>query len=424
MSADINNTEYREKVLSDLIGRLHDGATVDDVKDEFDRVFGNVSASEIAAAEQRLIAGGMPVSEVQRLCDVHAAVFRGSIEDIHASADVDLILGHPIWAMKKENRAIERLMRNELELDLRALEADPTGPTDLLAGDLERLASIDIHYQKKEELMFPFLEKYGIDGPGKVMWGVDDEIRADIKAARQMVQDFTPDSDVAALRTAIDEVTAAIDEMIFKEEHILIPMLLEHFQPSEWKDISEGQTEYGYTLIRKPPYVWTPSAAELMLEEEAQQDSDAPADPFGEGMDEGMIKLPTGYLSVNELTAMLNTLPIDITYTDASNTVKFFSESSERIFPRTRAIIGRKVENCHPPKSVDKVEQVVENLRSGKSDVESFWIQLHGKFVYIRYFALRDESGEFLGTLEVSQDIQPLRELDGEKRLISFGDED
>ncbi len=114
-------------------------------------------------------------------------------------------------------------------------------------------------------------------------------------------------------------------------------------------------------------------------------------------------------------------MPVDITFTDANNNVKYFSESSERIFPRTRAIIGRNVENCHPPKSVDKVEQVVENLRSGRKDVEEFWIQLHGKFVYIRYYAMRDENGTFLGTLEVTQNIQPLRELDGEQRLVDFG---
>ncbi len=421
MSADINNTEYREKILSGLIARLHAGETVDDVKDEFDRVFGNISATEIAAAEQRLIDGGLPVSEVQRLCDVHAAVFKGSIEDIHASADVDRIMGHPVWAMKKENRALERLIQNELERDLLALEENPAGPTDLLEGDLERLAAIDIHFQKKEELIFPFLEKYGIDAPGKVMWGVDDEIRAAIKDVRRMVSEFTPDSDIAALREAIDEVTTSIHEMIFKEENILIPMLLEHFLPSEWKAIADGQAEYGYCLIRKPPVVWSPSAAELKLEEEHEATTDDELVDFEDGMEEGVVKLPTGFMSVTELTAMLNTLPIDITYTDKNNTVKFFSESTERIFPRTRAIIGRKVENCHPPKSVAKVEQVVENLRSGRSDVESFWIQMNGKFVYIRYFAMRDENGEFLGTLEVSQDIQPLRELEGEQRLVNFG---
>lgn len=420
MSADINNTEHREQVLSNLISRLHDGATVEEVKDDFDRVFGNVSATEIAAAEQRLIEGGLPVSEVQRLCDVHAAVFKGSIEEIHASSNVELIMGHPIWAMKKENRAIERLIQNELEKDLKALEADPAGPTDLLDGDLERLASIDIHYQKKEELIFPFLEKYGIEGPGKVMWGVDDEIRADLKAVRSMLADFSEHSDIKQLRTAIDEVTHAINEMIFKEESILIPMLLEHFLPSEWKEIADGQAEYGYCLIRKPPVVWSPSAAELHLEAEKKQTDEPSVADFGEEMAEGVVKLPTGYLNIKELTALLNTLPIDITYTDASNTVKFFSESSERIFPRTRAIIGRKVENCHPPKSVDKVEQVVENLRSGRKDVEEFWIQMNGKFVYIRYFALRDENGEFLGTLEVTQNIEPLRALEGEQRLVNY----
>lgn len=423
MSADINNTAYREQVLSELIQKLHDGATVDDVKGEFEAAFGTVSATEIAAVEQRLINGGLPVTEVQRLCDVHAAVFKGSIEEIHRDDNPELIFGHPVWIFKKENRALERLIANELEKDLRALESDPTGPTDLLDGDLERLASIDIHYKKKEELIFPFLEKYGIDAPGKVMWGVDDEIRADIKSARRLLAEFKPE-DITELRTSIDDAVDGVNEMIFKEENILLPMLLDHFTASEWQAISEGQSEYGFTLIRKPPLVWTASAAELMIEEEAKNQNTDNADTaaiFEDVDNEALVKLPTGVLNVTELTALLNTLPVDITFTDANNNVKYFSESSERIFPRTRAIIGRNVENCHPPKSVDKVEQVVENLRSGRKDVEEFWIQLHGKFVYIRYYAMRDENGTFLGTLEVTQNIQPLRELDGEQRLVDFG---
>lgn len=425
MSADINNTEYREKALSEMIQKLHDGATVEDVKGEFERVFGTVSATEIAAVEQRLISGGLPVTEVQRLCDVHAAVFKGSIEEIHAGDSPELIFGHPVWIFKKENRALERLMSNELAKDLAALEDDPTGPTDLLDGDLERLASIDIHYKKKEELIFPFLERYGIDAPGKVMWGVDDDIRADIKAVRELLSKFKPE-DIETLRKDIDEVCHSVNEMIFKEENILLPMLLEHFTASEWQAISEGQSEYGFTLIRKPPMVWTPSAAELKIEEDKKNETNSGSDDdlmdFEGAVGEGVVKLPTGYLNITELTALLNTLPVDITFTDANNNVKFFSESSERIFPRTRAIIGRNVENCHPPKSVDKVEQVVDNLRSGRKDVEEFWIQLHGKFIYIRYYALRDEKGEFLGTLEVTQNIQPLREIEGEQRLINFGE--
>lgn len=422
MSAEINNTAYREQVLTDLIRKLHDGATIDEVKGEFERVFGHVSAAEIAAAEQRLINGGLPITEVQRLCDVHASIFKGSIDDTHAPQEAELILGHPLWAMKKENRALERLIENELSKDLKALESDPGGPTDLLDGDLERLAEVDIHYKKKEELVFPFLEKYGITAPGKVMWGVDDEIRAKIKAARKALADFTADGDFAELKNCIEDAVTGVLEMIFKEENILIPMLVENFKPEEWKEISEGQSEYGYCLIRKPPLVWTPSAAELLKDDSRENEAatDIATEPAGGGLAEGEVKLPTGSLSVQELTAILNTLPFDLTYTDASNTVKFFSEGTERIFPRTRAILGRKVENCHPPKSVDKVEQVVENLRSGRKDVEDFWIQLHGKFIYIRYFALRDENGEFLGTLEVTQNIQPLRELEGEQRLVNF----
>jgi DUF438 domain-containing protein len=131
------------------------------------------------------------------------------------------------------------------------------------------------------------------------------------------------------------------------------------------------------------------------------------------------ITLPSGHLSVRQLTAMLNTLPMDITFVDADDRVAFFSEGSDRIFVRNRAIIGRKVEDCHPPKSVHIVEQVVADLRSGRRDVAEFWIQMGPRFVHIRYFAMRGEDGEFLGTLEVTQDISPLRALEGERRLLA-----
>jgi len=131
------------------------------------------------------------------------------------------------------------------------------------------------------------------------------------------------------------------------------------------------------------------------------------------------ITLPSGHLSVSQLTVLLNTLPMDITFVDADDRVGYFSEGSDRVFARNRAIIGRKVEDCHPPKSVHIVEQVVSDLKSGARDVAEFWIQMGPRFVHIRYFAMRDDSGDYLGTLEVTQDIAPLRALDGERRLLA-----
>lgn len=399
MSEEINNREYRQKVLKELISQLHDGKSSDEVKDRFAAVFGNVSAEEIAQAEQALITNGLPVSEVQRLCDVHAAVFKGSIEEIHRPSDPSEIPGHPANTFKQENRAIEKLT-DEIREQLAMLK--DSSAEKKIAAALERLAEIDCHYLKKENLLFPYMEQYGITAPPKVMWGVDDEIREQFK---EIGRKFKA-KDTVQLRESIEALLDKITEMIFKEENILLPMLLENLTQDEWKSIAEESGELGYCLIDRVP-VWTPvdkKEAEAVRKEKA-----AP----------GVITLPTGVLKTEELVRMLDTLPIDITYVDKDDTVKYFSQSAERIFPRTKAIIGRKVSNCHPPASVHIVEKLVEDFKAGRKDNEDFWIDMGEKYILIRYFAVRNEKNEYLGVLEVTQNIRPIQAIQGEKRLVS-----
>ena len=394
MSAEINNREYRQEVLKELIGQLHSGKTVEEVQDRFAQVFGNVSAEEIAQAEQALIMGGLPVTEVQRLCDVHAAVFKGSIEDIHRATDPSHTPGHPLNTLWRENRALEELVAR--------LEAALAAPGLGLAEELEQLAQIDSHYLKKENLLFPYLEQYGVTAPPKVMWGVDDEIRAERKAIVQALSTQAPD---AALCSRIGELLHRVTEMIFKEENILFPMLIEHLTQDEWNTIALGCAELGFCLIDGAPD-WKPGQEYQTPVQEA-----VAAAP-------GVITLPTGSLKTEELVRLLNLLPIDITFVDKDDTVKYFSQGAERIFPRTKSIIGRNVSNCHPPASVHIVEKLVEDFKSGAKDGEDFWIQMGPNYILIRYFAVRSERGEYLGVLEVTQNIAPLREITGEKRLV------
>lgn len=395
MSAEINNREYRKKVLKELIKQLHEGKTVDQVQGEFEAVFGNVSAQEIAAAEQALIREGFPVEEIQRLCDVHAAVFKGSIEEIHRPADPAAIPGHPVHTLKRENRALEILIEEMRTQVARLPESDAA---TALRENLRRLWEIDRHYLKKENLLFPYLEKYGITAPPKVMWGVDDEIREEIKALRQSFEAGT------AAPAEFETVFGRILEMIFKEENILFPMLQEHLTADEWKEIADGSGELGYCLIDGVP-VWSPAGPGLPPKEDLP-----PAD--------GTVRLPTGVLKLEELVRMLDTLPFDITFVDKNDQVKYFSQGSERIFPRTKSIIGRKVSNCHPPASMKIVEDLVEDLRAGRKDHEDFWIRMKDNYILIRYFAVRDESGEYLGVVEVTQNIAPIQAIQGEKRLV------
>lgn len=394
MSGEINNREYRKQALKEIIAQLHQGKGVEEVKGHFEEVFGGVSAEEIAQAEQALIQGGLPVEEVQRLCDVHAAVFKGSIEEIHAAHDPSDIPGHPVHTLKAENRALEKLMdqiREALALEDGA---------EKVAQGLETLAQLDSHYAKKENLLFPYMERYGITAPPKVMWGVDDEIRAQRKAAAQQV------GKDPQWKKAVEALLVKVKEMIFKEENIMIPMLAENLTQEEWKRIAEETGELGYCLIDPPP-VWSPQ------EGGGQETAQAPQ------AQSGQVILPTGVLKVEELTRMLDMLPLDITFVDKDDTVKYFSQGAERVFPRTKAVIGRKVSNCHPPASVHIVEKLVEDFKAGRKEHEDFWIKMGDKYILIRYFAVRSEQGEYLGVLEVTQNIKPIQEITGEKRLVS-----
>jgi len=401
MSKEINNREYRQKVLKEIIRDLHNGKTVDEVKRRFEETFDGVSAEEITQAEQALIMEGLPITEVQRLCDVHTAVFKGSIEEIHAPAGDFDAPGHPVYVLKRENRAIEQVVE---KIKRNLGELPDREAADALEKNLAYLSEIDRHYLKKENLFFPYMEKYGITAPPKVMWGVDDEIRADLKEVRELLRDNDP----MRIKGRIEDLLERVVDMIFKEENIMLPMLTENLTVDEWKTIADGSSEFGYCLISNVPE-WKPSANKGTLE----------VAPSEEKAEAGYITLPTGVLKVEELTHMLNTLPFDITFVDKDDSVKYFSQNAERIFPRTKSVIGRKVTNCHPPASVHIVEKIVNDFKSGAKDHEDFWINMGDRYILIRYFAVRNENGEYIGTLEVTQNIKPIQEIKGEKRLLS-----
>lgn len=403
MSEFINNSEMRKQTIKDIIKQLHEGKTVEEVKQQFEEAFEDVSASEITAAEAALIAEGVSASEIQRLCDVHASVFKGTIEEIHQHpSNAILIPGHPLNTLMRENLAISRIINQEIKPYLQNLD-DEESYQYLLEG-VNHLSQIELHYQKKENLFFPYMEKYGIVAPPQVMWGVDDEIRADIKEIKTLLEQNSKLDSVIIQK--IEDVMTRVEEMIFKEENIMAPMLLDHLTQEEWKKIADESREIGF-LIKKVSE-WNPviSTKDVEVKEE-------------ENVQEGLIKLPSGIFNTEQLTWMLNTLPFDITFVDKDDFVKYFSEGKERTFIRTRSIIGRNVSNCHPPASVHIVEKIVSDFKTGRKDQEDFWIKLGDKFVLIRYYAVRNDQGEYLGVLEVTQDIKEIQQIVGEKRLVS-----
>lgn len=404
MSEIINNREYRQKVLKELIMELHAGKNADEVKERFAELIEGVSPSEISEMEQALIMEGMPVTEVQRLCDVHAAVFKGSIEEIHHPEEIP---GHPVHTLKLENREIERLINEKIKPQIEDFKTNDNNENIFkLLESINLLWDIDRHYSRKENLLFPYLEKYGITAPPKVMWGVDDEIRDGIKDIRKYLADYQGNKkDVIG---KLEETISKALEMIFKEENILFPMALDTLVEDEWVRIMNESDDIGYCLT-EPSGKWKP--ARVNVEPRGEE-------KLGDENSKGYIKFETGLLSAKEINEMFNNMPFDITFIDKDDIVKYFTMGKERIFARTKAVIGRTVQNCHPPASVHIVEKMIEDFKSGKKDHEDFWIRMGSLYVYIRYFAIRDDDGTYLGTMEVTQNIQPIKELEGEKRLV------
>ena len=266
---------------------------------------------------------------------------------------------------------------------------------------------IEKHYQRKEHAFFSKLERHGITGPSKVMWGKDDEVRALLKELGRALREQGASAGEWKLvaDTLAETALSAVEEMFYKEEQILLPMCLDAFTEDDWAEIWASSPKYGWCLV-EPREGYRPAPALV---------PDGLRLPSAEA-----IMLPTGNLSLDQLTAIFSTLPVDLTFVDADDRVRFFSEGPDRMFARSKAIIGRKVQHCHPPRSVSVVDRILSDFREGRQKVAEFWIEFHGRFAHIRYFAVHDSEGRYAGTLEVTQDVTHIRQLQGERRLLEY----
>jgi uncharacterized protein len=408
----INNREKRVQTLKEVILHLHRGEAPDAVRGRLAAIIADVDASEVAAMEQQLMSEGMSPQEVQSLCDLHADV----LKDVMSAPATPMPLppGHPIHQFRAENRALGAAAQDARHR-IRGLAALPDDGRfdaerrDALAA-FEKLLEVDRHYQRKEHLVFSVLERHGTTGPSKVMWGKDDEVRELLGAAVTALRE--EDVSGAELKllaeTVLEPALAALEGMVYKEEQILFPMVLGMFTAEEWGEIFRQSAEYGWCLVPpaagyRPPAAPRPVAGAVQL-------------PAAQA-----VQFPSGTLSFEQLLGLFGALPVDLTFVDREDRVAFFSEGPDRVFARSRAIIGREVKHCHPPKSVHVVERILADFKLGGQSVAEFWIELHGRFVHIRYFAVRDSAGAYLGTLEVTQDLTRLRALQGERRLLEYG---
>lgn len=385
--------QQKKEMIKNIIRELHRGMTPQQAKEKFEKEIGSITSFEIAQIEQELINEGVSTEEIKQFCNVHALLFESILSESFKDVEYPV---HPVNLLKQENQQIKKLIE-------KIKKAVQEKNIETLSGLLEELKKIDVHYSTKEQLLFPYLEKHGFMGPSKVMWGKHNDIRTMMKNAIDALEKVEFDEYVEKY---LNPLIQEIDGMIFKEENILFPSALEMLSSQEWVEILKEIRETGFAFIKLP------ATLDKLIEEFEANLSTGPK------IEDGQIVFDTGKLTLDELESVLNTLPVDITFVDKNDRVKYFSKSKDRIFLRTRSVLGREVQNCHPPQSVDKVKQIVEWFKKGEKDSVDFWINFKGRLVYIRYFAVRDKNGKYLGTLEVTQDITQIKKLEGEKRLL------
>ncbi|MDP4159835.1 MAG: DUF438 domain-containing protein [Bacillota bacterium] len=418
MSELIDNRKQRRETLKKIILDIHQNKNPQELKERFRDLLSDVGATEIAALEQELIQEGLAETQIKSLCDVHVSVFQDSLDKQPKAQEQG---GHPIHTFRKENRAIERVIQ-AIRPILEQIQAmtQEANFNDLLKNwksRHEELLEIEKHYSRKENILFAYLEKHGVSGPPKVMWSIQDDIRAQLKQVSQEL--LNPQAEKSSIleliKTTALPALQAIEDLIYKEENIMFPMSMETLTEGEWAAVAEQSDEIGYTLV-KPDFGWIPSVP-----------AEPPVDPgafptnHDQGNDgaQGLLPFETGAMTLEQISLIFNHLPVDITFVDENDIVRYFSFGKERVFQRSKAIIGRNVKNCHPPDSVHIVEKIVGDFKSGKRNFAEFWIHMNNQFVYIQYFALRDSEGIYRGTIEVTQDVQKLQTLQGDKRIYS-----
>lgn len=403
-------SQERIDLLKDLLDRLNKGEALDAVRTDFVREFQDVEASEIMKAEQQMIKEGMPVTEVQKLCDVHAALFHGNIrqERERMAAEYVKEVGHPLYTFTKENEALKKVI-DEAREALSRHEVDRK-----LLGRVRELA---IHYAKKGDLLYPHLKvRYGISGPSDVMWTVDDEIRDELAALSRKLQDENPGTVLQGEKELqrFEAVLTRAEEMIYKEEKILFPNCALNFTRDEWVQIYHDSKDYA-PCFGVENAVWleaetTQKSAAKEIQEtnkknEMQRNTNSKTF-YGREATPGdqEIVMAGGHMTVAQLAAMLNTIPMEITFVDDQNINRFFNEGPKD-FKRPKMAIDREVFSCHPPKIEAKVRMILNEFRAGTLDKVPVWMEKNGKTMLVTYMAVRDQDGNYIGTLELVQDM-------------------
>lgn len=386
--------------LKEIIRSLHRGEDFSKVKAEFDNLMNEIDPTQIASMEEQLIREGMPAEEIQRLCDLHVSMFKDILDD---HEEVDMPPGHPVHTYMEENKYFSEVIASFDKLTKQIPSDDePEKQVEDIKKVISKLSLLDKHYIRKENQLFPYLEKHGITGPSQVMWGIHNEIRGMIKEVKTAVDSHNMET----LSGKAASLSRAIIEMIYKENSILFPLSIDTLSEKEWIVIRRGEDEVGYVSVT-PGKEWPIDISDVEI---------TPA----ELKRDNQLNLDTGILSLDQINLLLKHLPVEVSFVDEKDEVRYYSDTQERIFPRSPGVIGRAVQNCHPPNSIHIVNSILDAFKAGERDSAEFWIEMDNRLIYIRYFAVRDIGGTYKGTIEVTEDITNIRNIKGEKRLLNW----
>ncbi len=399
----------RKDTLKEIIKQLHEGVPPEEVKEKFGKFLEGVGAEEIAGIEQELVQEGMPREELQRLCDVHLAVFKDQLQ----KQELHIPSWHPISILIEEHKIMlehaEKLGAITKMIEEACDVVHVGDELKELQNIIKHLVEAEKHYLREENVLFPTVEKHGITEPPAIMWTEHNRIR-EIEKKLDMLVDKWNEMSFYEFKTKLSETAEPFCSMLpshfSKENNILFPASLQVVTPEEWRDARKEFDEIGYCCF-------TPQRM-IAAMHETKQEQKVP------DVAEDVLSFDAGSLTKDEIEGILDSLPVDISFIDREDSVKYFNKAEKRIFVRTKAVIGRKVQLCHPEKSVQIVNRIIEAFKAGKKDVAEFWITLGGRLVHIRYFAVRDKNGRYLGTMEMTQDLTDLKKVEGEKRLLDW----
>ncbi len=397
MSEFLSDMGQKKEQLKNMIKMLHDGADIEQMKILFKKEFGNVMPHQISMLEEELIKEGMSSDEVHRLCQLHIDLFRESIDN----DQLNVPYGHPLHILMTEHK---KLIEFAQELVEKTISLHEKSDAVIFSG-IEQLVSFfkesSVHYLREENVIFPVLEKYGVTQPPKIMWMEHDNIRAIEKniyetadlLAKNVTMELSQKLQILSI-----QLSETLADHFYKENNILFPTSYKFFNDDDWKLVKQEFDAIGYTSF-------------------------SPVADISKGggmttrMEAGSIELETGKLTLEQLTSMLDTMPVDFTFIDKTDVVCYFNNAPDRIFVRSKAVIGRTVQNCHPDKSIHVVNKLLDEMKQGNRDKAMFWIELNGRMIFITYYAVR-KNGEYMGCLEVTQDITDIKKITGQKRLL------